>query len=107
MNLSGQINRQLLMIVGTKPRNQCVACVCSCSVVIRSKRFRCKMARLALVGSSHHANILIARLIDIDISISQSMLNIDLRSTRALQIDGQATLETAYFGSEGSGSVFK
>jgi hypothetical protein len=107
MNLSGQINRQLLMFVGTKPRNQCVACVCSCSVVILSKRFRCKMARLLLVGSSHHANILISRLIDIDISISQSMLNIDLRSTRALQIDDQATLETAYFGSEGSGSDFE
>ena len=64
------------------------------------------MARLALVGSSHHANILISWLIDIDISISQSMLNIDLRSTRALQMDGQA-LETAYFGSEGSGSDFE
>jgi hypothetical protein len=63
------------------------------------------MARLALVGPSHHANILISRLIDIDILISQSMLNIDLRSTTALQIDGQATLETAYFGSEGSGTL--
>jgi len=29
MNLSGQINGQLLMFVRTKARNQCVACACA------------------------------------------------------------------------------
>jgi hypothetical protein len=34
MNFSGQINRQLRMFVWTKPRNQSVACACSCSAVL-------------------------------------------------------------------------